>query len=83
MLADSAPLHDIGKVGIPDSILQKPGKLSPEEWEIMKTHSQLGSDAIEQAERDLGAAGGVSRAGQGSRPLASRALGRARLPRRH
>ncbi len=53
MLADSAPLHDIGKVGIPDSILQKPGKLTPEEWEIMKTHSKLGSDAIEQAERDI------------------------------
>ncbi len=53
MLADSAPLHDIGKVGIPDSILQKPGKLTPEEWEIMKTHSKLGSDAIEQAERDM------------------------------
>ena len=53
MLAASAPLHDIGKVGIPDSILQKPGKLTPEEWEIMKTHSKLGSDAIEQAERDM------------------------------
>ena len=53
MLADSAPLHDIGKVGIPDSILQKPGKLTPEEWEVMKTHSKLGSDAIEQAERDM------------------------------
>jgi len=53
MLADSAPLHDIGKVGIPDSILQKPGKLTPEEWEVMKTHSKLGSDAIEQAERDI------------------------------
>jgi putative two-component system response regulator len=53
MLADSAPLHDIGKVGIPDSILQKPGKLTPDEWEVMKTHSKLGSDAIEQAERDI------------------------------
>lgn len=52
LLARSAPLHDIGKVGIPDHILLKPGKLTPEEWEIMKTHAQLGSDAIEQAERD-------------------------------
>ena len=53
MLAHSAPLHDIGKVGIPDAILQKPGKLTPEEWEIMKTHSRMGSDAIELAERDI------------------------------
>jgi putative two-component system response regulator len=53
MLAHSAPLHDIGKVGIPDSILQKAGKLTSEEWEIMKAHSRMGSDAIEQAERDI------------------------------
>jgi putative two-component system response regulator len=52
LLAKSAPLHDIGKVGIPDSILLKPGKLTPEEWLIMKTHAKLGSDAIESAERD-------------------------------
>ncbi len=49
----SAPLHDIGKVGIPDHILLKPGALSTDEWAIMKTHSRLGSDAIEQAERDI------------------------------
>ncbi|MCM2308726.1 MAG: two-component system response regulator [Sulfuritalea sp.] len=53
MLAASAPLHDIGKVGIPDSILQKPGKLTTEEWEVMKTHSLLGSEAIAQAEHDI------------------------------
>ena len=51
-LAKSAPLHDIGKVGIPDHILLKPGKLTPEEWEIMKTHAELGSRAIDQAEAD-------------------------------
>ena len=53
LLTKSAPLHDIGKVGIPDSILLKPGPLTPDEWVIMKTHARLGSDAIEQAEADV------------------------------
>jgi len=52
LLSRSAPLHDIGKVGIPDSILQKAGPLNDEEWEIMKTHASLGSEALELAERD-------------------------------
>jgi putative two-component system response regulator len=51
-LARSAPLHDIGKVGIPDAILRKPGPLTADEWITMKTHAQLGSEAIEMAERD-------------------------------
>jgi len=54
-LFKSAPLHDIGKVGIPDRILLKPGRFTPEEFEIMKTHTTLGRDAIEHAERELGA----------------------------
>ncbi len=53
LLVRSAPLHDIGKVGIPDHILLKPGKLTPAEWTIMKTHAKLGSDAIEKAEQDI------------------------------
>ena len=53
MVAKSAPLHDIGKVGIPDAILLKPSKLTNDEWAIMKTHTQMGSDAIELAERDI------------------------------
>ncbi|MFZ2852735.1 MAG: two-component system response regulator [Rhodocyclaceae bacterium] len=53
LLSRSAPLHDIGKVGIPDYILLKPGKLTPEEWAVMQTHARLGSDAIEQAEHDI------------------------------
>jgi response regulator RpfG family c-di-GMP phosphodiesterase len=46
-LVRSAPLHDIGKVGIPDSILLKPGKLDAREWEIMQTHAELGARTLE------------------------------------
>ena len=53
LLSRSAPLHDIGKVGIPDHVLLKPGKLDALEWAIMQTHAKIGSDAIEQAERDI------------------------------
>jgi putative two-component system response regulator len=49
LLAKSAPLHDIGKVGIPDHILLKPGKLSADEWIVMKTHARIGANAIEHA----------------------------------
>jgi putative two-component system response regulator len=54
MLFKSAPLHDIGKVGIPDRILLKPGRFEPHEFEIMKTHTTLGRDAIAHAEAALG-----------------------------
>ncbi len=54
LLFKSVPLHDIGKVGIPDRILLKPGKLTHEEFEIMKTHTTLGRDAIAHAEHMLG-----------------------------
>ena len=50
MIWKSAPLHDIGKVGIPDHILLKPGKLTTEEFEVMKRHTVLGRDAIRVAE---------------------------------
>lgn len=46
LLGKSAPLHDIGKVGIPDSILQKPGKLTAEEYTIMQTHPLIGAQAL-------------------------------------
>ncbi len=53
-LFKSAPLHDIGKIGIPDRILLKPGRFEPHEFEIMKTHTTLGHDAIVNAENALG-----------------------------
>jgi putative two-component system response regulator len=54
MLFKSAPLHDIGKVGIPDRILLKPGRFEPHEFEIMKSHTTLGRDSIQHAENSLG-----------------------------
>ncbi|MDQ5908083.1 MAG: cyclic di-GMP phosphodiesterase [Pseudomonadota bacterium] len=48
-IAKAAPLHDIGKVGIADAILLKPGKLTVEEFEIMKTHAAIGADTISEA----------------------------------
>ena len=54
LLFRSAPLHDIGKVGIPDVILLKPGPLTAEEYGIMKTHTTLGKEAIEKTEHRLG-----------------------------
>ncbi len=44
-----APLHDVGKVGIPDHILLKPGRLDPAEWEIMKTHTLIGEEVLKAA----------------------------------
>ncbi|MGE8719714.1 HD domain-containing phosphohydrolase [Leptospira terpstrae] len=45
-ILNAAPMHDVGKIGIPDHIIQKPGKLTPEEWEIMKRHPQIGAEII-------------------------------------
>lgn len=53
LLYKSAPLHDIGKVGIPDGILLKPGKLTADEFEVMKTHAILGARIIASAEELL------------------------------
>ncbi|MES2261546.1 MAG: HD domain-containing phosphohydrolase [Pseudomonadota bacterium] len=54
LLYKAAPLHDIGKVGIPDAILLKPGRLTAEEFEQMKLHTVYGRDAIADVERHLG-----------------------------
>lgn len=54
MLYKTSPLHDIGKVGVPDQILLKPGKLTPDEWVEMKKHSIYGYEALLRSEEELG-----------------------------
>ncbi len=54
LLERSAPLHDIGKVGIPDNILLKPGKLTDEEFEIMKKHAEYGAHVISTVQEKVG-----------------------------
>ena len=53
LLVEAAPMHDIGKIGIPDRILLKPGKFDPDEWEIMKTHALIGAEIIGEHDSDL------------------------------
>ncbi|MCG8569551.1 MAG: two-component system response regulator [Spirochaetes bacterium] len=48
LILNAAPMHDVGKIGIPDHILLKPGKLTAEEWSIMKKHPQIGANIIDQ-----------------------------------
>ena len=76
LVREAAPLHDLGKIAIPDSILLKPGRLSDEEYEVVKTHALLGARVL--------AGGGVraARGGRADRPPPPRALGRRRLPGR-
>lgn len=53
LLSSASPMHDIGKVGIPDAILLKPGKLTEEEFEVMKTHAQIGHNIFSTSKRAL------------------------------
>ena len=59
LLFKAAPLHDIGKVGIPDSILHKPGRLNDEEWQVMKTHVTIGRAILTSAEIAIHGGSGV------------------------
>lgn len=55
----ASPLHDIGKIAIPDAILNKPGKLDAEEWATMQTHAMLGHDMLESSDRPILKAGAI------------------------
>lgn len=53
LILNASPMHDIGKIGIPDAILLKPGKFEPHEWEIMKTHAAIGGKLLGGDDSDL------------------------------
>ncbi|MCS8001546.1 two-component system response regulator [Pseudomonas aeruginosa] len=53
ILYNASPMHDVGKIGIPDAILLKPGKLTDEEWQVMRQHPQIGADIIGQHSDEL------------------------------
>jgi putative two-component system response regulator len=53
LVLDAAPMHDIGKIGIPDSVLLKPGKLDPGEWKIMQSHCKIGGDIMGHGDSEL------------------------------
>ena len=53
ILFTASPMHDIGKVGVPDSILNKPGKLDENEWKIMRKHSVIGYNILKNSKREI------------------------------
>lgn len=53
LILNASPMHDIGKIGIPDAILLKPGRFEPEEWEVMKTHATIGARLLDGDDSDL------------------------------
>ena len=53
LMKNASPMHDIGKVGIPDNILHKPAKLTKDEFEIMKKHAELGYEMLKYSDRKL------------------------------
>lgn len=53
LLELAAPMHDTGKIGIPDAILKKPGKLDAEEWKVMRTHSRIGYDILRKSDAPI------------------------------
>ncbi|MFM2588728.1 HD domain-containing phosphohydrolase [Vibrio sp. TBV020] len=50
LVFQASPMHDIGKIGIPDAVLRKPGKLDKDEWEVMQTHVKIGADIIDNGD---------------------------------
>lgn len=55
----ASPLHDLGKIGIPDSVLNKPGKLTEDEWDLMKKHARIGHQLLGDSKREILRAGAM------------------------
>lgn len=53
LILNASPMHDVGKIGIPDNILLKPGKLTPKEWDIMRTHPDIGAEILSGSKSEL------------------------------
>lgn len=53
LMLHASPMHDVGKIGVPDAVLLKPGKLNSEEWELMKAHVTIGAELLSNADSDL------------------------------
>lgn len=53
LLLHASPMHDIGKIGIPDAVLLKPGKFEPSEWDVMKQHAEMGADILSDGDSEL------------------------------
>lgn len=53
LMLHASPMHDVGKIGVPDAVLLKPGKLDPSEWELMKAHVTIGAELLSNADSDL------------------------------
>ncbi len=53
LMLNASPMHDVGKIGIPDHILLKPGKLDPDEWSIMQTHCEIGANILDGDDSSL------------------------------
>jgi response regulator RpfG family c-di-GMP phosphodiesterase len=59
LIKNAAPLHDVGKICIPDNILHKPGKLNPEEWQVMQSHAEVGHKLLDGSSRSIIQAGAI------------------------
>jgi response regulator RpfG family c-di-GMP phosphodiesterase len=59
LLMTASPMHDLGKIGIPDAILNKPGKLTEEEWKIMQAHTEIGCKVLKNTDQEIIKTGGI------------------------